>query len=53
MIKDGLTKVSSGINSFLMIGQSNMAGRGHFDEVEPINNKLCHMLRIGSLAGYE
>ncbi|MBP3334115.1 MAG: sialate O-acetylesterase [Clostridia bacterium] len=47
MIKDGLTKVSSGINSFLMIGQSNMAGRGHFDEVEPINNKLCHMLRMG------
>lgn len=35
------------MNSFLMIGQSNMAGRGHFHEVEPINNKLCHMLRMG------
>ena len=46
-MQDGLKNVSSNINSFLMIGQSNMAGRGHFDEVEPIKNKLCHMLRMG------
>ena len=24
------------IHSFLLIGQSNMAGRGRYDEVEPI-----------------
>ena len=46
-IKDGLSSSSTSISSFLMIGQSNMAGRGHFSEVEPINNKLCHMLRMG------
>ncbi len=46
-IKDGLSNASTSMNSFLMIGQSNMAGRGHFHEVEPINNKLCHMLRMG------
>ncbi len=46
-IKDGLSNASASMNSFLMIGQSNMAGRGHFHEVEPINNKLCHMLRMG------
>ena len=46
-IKDGLSSASSSMNSFLMIGQSNMAGRGHFNEVEPISNKLCHMLRMG------
>ncbi len=26
------------IHSFLMVGQSNMAGRGYFNEVEPIDN---------------
>ncbi len=46
-LKDGLINVSSSMNAFLMIGQSNMAGRGHFNEVEPINNPLCHMLRMG------
>ncbi len=35
------------INSFLMIGQSNMAGRGNFGEVPEIDNKLCQMLRMG------
>lgn len=30
-----------------MIGQSNMAGRGDFGEVEEINNPLCKMLRNG------
>lgn len=35
------------ITSFLMVGQSNMAGRGELDGVEPIENPLCHMLRMG------
>lgn len=33
--------------SFLMIGQSNMAGRGDFGQVAPIYNKECTMLRCG------
>ncbi len=33
--------------SFLLIGQSNMAGRGDMGEVEPIDNPLCKMLRNG------
>ncbi len=33
--------------SFLLIGQSNMAGRGHFNEVPPIGNNRCKMLRMG------
>ena len=35
------------LHSFLVIGQSNMAGRGDFGEVEPINNFRCYMLRNG------
>ncbi len=35
------------IKSFLMIGQSNMAGRGDFGEVPEIQNRLCKMLRNG------
>ena len=35
------------MKSFLMIGQSNMAGRGDFGEVEEIENPLCKMLRNG------
>ena len=46
MIADGLAK-SEGIMSFLMIGQSNMAGRGDFGEVEPVDNRNCLMLRMG------
>lgn len=46
-LRDGLINVSTSMNSFLMIGQSNMAGRGHFNEVDPIKNPLCHMLRMG------
>ena len=46
MIKDGITKKEK-ICSFLMIGQSNMAGRGEFGEVEPISNNKCFMLRMG------
>lgn len=33
--------------SFLLIGQSNMAGRGHFNEVEPVSDSRCKMLRMG------
>ena len=29
------------IHSFLLIGQSNMAGRGDLKTVDPINNDLC------------
>ena len=35
------------IHSFLMIGQSNMAGRGRVNEVEPIENKNIKVLRNG------
>ena len=46
-IKDGLQNVEEEVYSFLMIGQSNMAGRGNFEDVEPIKNKRCLMLRMG------
>lgn len=35
------------IYSFLMAGQSNMAGRGEFADVPQIRNRLCYMLRMG------
>lgn len=35
------------VKSFLMIGQSNMAGRGHLHEVKPIVNERIVMLRNG------
>ena len=35
------------MKAFLMIGQSNMAGRGDFGEVAEIQNPLCKMLRNG------
>lgn len=35
------------IDSFLMVGQSNMCGRGYIEEVEPIVNPDCFMLRNG------
>ncbi len=46
MIIDGNSKTND-IRSFLMIGQSNMAGRGNIGEVEPIINPDCYMLRMG------
>jgi hypothetical protein len=36
------------INSFLLIGQSNMAGRGRLSEVEPIENSQIFMFREGN-----
>lgn len=47
MIHDGLNTEDTSIRSFLMIGQSNMAGRGEFNEVAPIENPDCYMLRMG------
>ena len=38
---------SKNIASFLMIGQSNMAGRGNIGDVPPIVNPKCFMLRMG------
>lgn len=35
------------IHSFLLIGQSNMAGRGFANQVEPIENKHIKVLRNG------
>ena len=35
------------IHSFLLIGQSNMAGRGLIEEAEPINKKGIKVLRNG------
>ncbi|MBQ4516669.1 MAG: sialate O-acetylesterase [Clostridia bacterium] len=35
------------IHSFLLVGQSNMAGRGFLGEVEPINNDKIKVLRNG------
>lgn len=46
MIKDGISGEKN-VKSILMIGQSNMAGRGELDEVKPIENELCYMLRMG------
>ena len=35
------------MHSILLIGQSNMAGRGHINEVPPIENKRLFVLRNG------
>jgi hypothetical protein len=47
MISDKINKNAHDITSFLMIGQSNMAGRGDFADVEIIDNDMCFMLRMG------
>ena len=45
---DGLNVESHDeIRSFLLIGQSNMAGRGEYADVAPIQNENCFMLRMG------
>ena len=46
MIIDGM-KLDGGVQSFLLIGQSNMAGRGEMGDVAPIHNPACHVLRMG------
>lgn len=47
MIKSANGPADAKVCSFLMIGQSNMAGRGSLNEVEPIENPNCYVLRIG------
>lgn len=47
VIQDGIKQTAGDIHAFLMIGQSNMEGRGDFGEVEPIKNDKCYMLRMG------
>lgn len=47
MFGDGLDFKDDKIYSFLMIGQSNMAGRGEISDVPPIKNDNCYMLRMG------
>ena len=47
MIQDGIRKTEGRVTSFLMVGQSNMAGRGDLSAAEPIRNPLCYMLRMG------
>ena len=47
MINDGIRITDKDIHSFLMIGQSNMAGRGEFGEIKPIDNYKCYMFRMG------
>lgn len=46
-IADGIKTTDKDFISILMVGQSNMAGRGRLSEVEPINNPNCYMLRNG------
>ena len=46
MIKDGKQDEVL-VDSVLLIGQSNMAGRGNMEDVPPIRDKRCFMLRNG------
>lgn len=45
MLLDGVQKNYKDMKSFLLIGQSNMSGRGDFNEVPEIVNNKCFMLR--------
>ncbi|MBE7025360.1 MAG: sialate O-acetylesterase [Ruminococcaceae bacterium] len=47
MIRDGITAEGLETDAFLMIGQSNMSGRGDIGSVPPIENPNCFMLRCG------
>lgn len=47
MIQDGAHGEQLVVGSILMLGQSNMAGRGDMGQVKPIRNPLCYMLRMG------
>ena len=47
MINDGIQMSTYLVDSVLMLGQSNMAGRGDMGQVKPIRNPLCYMLRMG------
>ena len=45
--KDGLAQSDGAIRSFLMIGQSNMAGRGELSEAPAHQSENLYMLRMG------
>ena len=47
MILDSVGPKDGKVLSFLMVGQSNMAGRGDIGDVPPIKNPLCRVLRMG------
>ena len=47
MIYDGIHMGETTVGSVLMLGQSNMAGRGDMGQVKTIRNPLCYMLRMG------
>ena len=47
MIKDGENIEDKEVLSVLMVGQSNMAGRGNIGDVPDIKNPDCFMLRNG------
>lgn len=47
MIYDGIHMQEAAVDSILMLGQSNMAGRGDMGQVKPIRNPMCYMLRMG------
>lgn len=47
MIKGTAKCETEKIISFLMVGQSNMAGRGDINVVQPIENPNCVMFRMG------
>ncbi len=47
MILKGVGPNDGKVLSFLMVGQSNMAGRGDIEDVDPIKNPLCKVLRMG------
>ena len=44
-INDGLHEAAQGIRSFLLVGQSNMAGRGDLTPENTITAPDCFMLR--------
>ena len=46
-INDGISTVEKKITSFLMIGQSNMAGRGYLHEARDIDTSRIYILRNG------
>ena len=46
-INDGLNIKEGGIRSFLLIGQSNMAGRGLRNEAIPVDTSHIKVLRNG------
>ena len=46
-INDGLHEAAQGIRSFLLVGQSNMAGRGDLTPENTITALDCFMLRMG------